>query len=145
MAWPLYYCCSVAKLYLTLWWTTAQQASLSFIFWSLHRFMCIEWMMLSNHLILSYPLLLFPSIFPSIRVFSIVCGSFLVSFTILCLKSILSKYPCFLGGYQFLEISFSIPSLSGYMCLKKIVFNLFACFRSLLLHMGSSLLHMGSS
>ena len=31
--------------------------------------MFIEWMMLSNHLILSHPLLL-PSIFPSIRVFS---------------------------------------------------------------------------
>ena len=32
--------------------------------------MSIEWVMLSNHLILSHPLLLLPSIFPSIRVFS---------------------------------------------------------------------------
>ena len=37
---------------------------------SLLRFMCIESMMLSNHLILCYPLLLLPSVFPSIRVFS---------------------------------------------------------------------------
>ena len=34
------------------------------------KFMCMESVMLSNHLILSRPLLLLPSIFPSIRVFS---------------------------------------------------------------------------
>ena len=37
---------------------------------SLHKFMSIEWVMLSNHLILCRPPLLLPSIFPSIRVFS---------------------------------------------------------------------------
>ena len=52
-------------------WTAAHQASLSFaIPWSLLKFMSIESVMLSNHLILFYPLLLLPSIFPSIRVFS---------------------------------------------------------------------------
>ena len=51
-------------------WTVACQASLSFtISWSLLKFMSIESMMPSNHLILCHPLLL-PSIFPSIRVFS---------------------------------------------------------------------------
>ena len=40
------------------------------ISWSLHKFMSIESVMPSNHLILCYPLLLLPSIFPSIRVFS---------------------------------------------------------------------------
>ena len=51
-------------------WTAACQASLSFtISWSLLRFMPIESVMPSNHLILCYPLFL-PSIFPSIRVFS---------------------------------------------------------------------------
>ena len=51
-------------------WTTACQAPLSFtVSWSLLRFMSIESMMPSNHLILSCPLLLLPSIFPSIRVF----------------------------------------------------------------------------
>ena len=51
--------------------TAARQASLSItISQSLHKFMSIEWVMLSNHLILCHPLLLLPSIFPSIRVFS---------------------------------------------------------------------------
>ena len=46
-------------------------ASLSItIFWSLLKLMSIESMMPSNHLILCHPLLLLPSIFPSIRVFS---------------------------------------------------------------------------
>ena len=49
---------------------TACQASLSFsISLSLLKFMSIELMMPSNHLILCCPLLLLPSIFPSIRVF----------------------------------------------------------------------------
>ena len=49
----------------------AYQASLSFtISWSLLKLMSIESMMPSNHLILYRPLLLLPSIFPSIRVFS---------------------------------------------------------------------------
>ena len=51
-------------------WTAAHQASLPFtISWSLLRFMSIESVMLSNHLILSTPLLL-PSVFPSIKVFT---------------------------------------------------------------------------
>ena len=52
-------------------WTTARQASLSIInFQSLLKLMSIESMMPSNHLSLCRPLLLLPSIFPSIRVFS---------------------------------------------------------------------------
>ena len=51
--------------------TVAHQDSLSFtISWSLLKLMSIESVMPSNHLILCYPLLLLPSIFPSIRVFS---------------------------------------------------------------------------
>ena len=51
-------------------WTVAHQASLSFInSWSSRKFISIESVMPSNHLILSHPLLL-PSTFPSIRVFS---------------------------------------------------------------------------
>ena len=47
------------------------QASLSFtICWSLFKLMSVELVMPSNHLILCHPLLLLPSIFPSIRVFS---------------------------------------------------------------------------
>ena len=52
-------------------WTAACQASLSFtIFRSLLKLMSIESVMPSNQLILCCPLLLLPSIFPSIRVFS---------------------------------------------------------------------------
>ena len=52
-------------------WTAACQVSLSITnFWSLLRLKSIEPMMSSNHLILCCPLLLLPSIFPSIRVFS---------------------------------------------------------------------------
>ena len=52
-------------------WTAGHQASLSFtISWSLLKLMSIESVMPSNHLILCHPLLLPPSIFPSIRVFS---------------------------------------------------------------------------
>ena len=52
-------------------WTAARQASLSFaISRSLLKLMPIESVMLSNHLILCCPLLLLPSIFTSIRVFS---------------------------------------------------------------------------
>ena len=52
-------------------WTATSQASLSFtIFRSLLRLMSIELVMPSNHLIFCHPLLLLPSIFPSIRVFS---------------------------------------------------------------------------
>jgi len=52
-------------------WTAACQASLPLIIsQSLSKFMSIESMMPSNHLILCHPLFLLPSILPNIRVFS---------------------------------------------------------------------------
>ena len=52
-------------------WTAARQASLSFtVSQSLLKFMSVESVMPSNHLILCRPFLLLPSIFPSIGVFS---------------------------------------------------------------------------
>ena len=63
----------VAQSCPTLWdsWTAAHQASLSITnSWSLLKFISIELLMPSNHLILCRPLLLLPSIFPSIKVFS---------------------------------------------------------------------------
>ena len=52
-------------------WPAARQGSLSITnSWSLLKHMSIKSMMPSNHLILCHPLLLPPSIFPSIRVFS---------------------------------------------------------------------------
>ena len=53
-------------------WTAAPQASLSFtISQSLFKLMSIELMMPSHHLIFCCPLLLLPSIFPSISVFPV--------------------------------------------------------------------------
>ena len=61
---------SHAQLFMTP-WTAALQASLSFtISWSFLKLVSTESVMPSNHLILCHPLLLLPSIFPSIRVFS---------------------------------------------------------------------------
>ena len=61
---------SRARLFVTP-WTAAHQASLSITHsWSLLKLMSIESVMPSNRLILCCPLLLLPSIFPSIRVFS---------------------------------------------------------------------------
>ena len=52
-------------------WTAARQASLSITnSRSLLKLMSTELVMPSNHLILCHPLLLLPSIFPNIRVFS---------------------------------------------------------------------------
>ena len=52
-------------------WITARQASLPITnSWSSPKLMCIELVMPSRHLILYHPLLLLPSIAPSIRVFS---------------------------------------------------------------------------
>ena len=61
---------SCVRLFVTP-WTAAQQASLSITnSLSLLKLMPIALVMPSNHLILCRPLLLLPSIFPSIRVFS---------------------------------------------------------------------------
>ena len=52
-------------------WTAVHQASLSITnFWSFLKLKFIESVLPYNHLILRHPLLLLPSIFPSLRVFS---------------------------------------------------------------------------
>ena len=52
-------------------WTAAHQASLSITnYWSLLKLTAIELVMPSNHLILCFPLLLLPSKFSSVKVFS---------------------------------------------------------------------------
>ena len=61
---------SLVRLFATL-WTAAHQASLSFtVSWSLLKFMSLELVMPSNHLVLCCALLLPPSIFSNIRIFS---------------------------------------------------------------------------
>ena len=74
--WKFYTCSLVVQLVSSVWlfvtpWTAAHQASLSITnSWSLLKLMCIESVMPSNHFILCHPLLLPPSTFPSIMVFS---------------------------------------------------------------------------
>ena len=77
-------------------WTAGHLASQSITnSWSLLKLMSIESVMLSKHLILCRPLLLLPSVFPSIRVFS--NGQFFSS-----------------GGQSYWSFSFSISPSSEY-------------------------------
>ena len=106
-------------------WTAARQASLSItISWSLLKLMSMESVMPSNHLILCHPLLLLPSIFPSIRVFSNDSG--------LCIR-----------GSKYWSFSFSISASNEYSWLITIRmdwFDLFAVqgtLKSLLQHHSS--------
>ena len=61
---------SGVRLFMTPWSAAGQAPLSSTISQSLLKFMSIELQRLSNHLILFCPLLLLPSIFPSIKVFS---------------------------------------------------------------------------
>ena len=77
-------------------WIAARQASLSITNpWSLLKLMFVESVMPSNHLILCHSLLLLPSIFPSIRVFS--------NDSVLCIR-----------GPKYWSFSFSISPSNGY-------------------------------
>ena len=124
----------------------ARHASLSFtIFWSLLKVMSTELMMPSNHLILYYTLLLLPSIFFSIRLFSSELAlhirwpeywsfSFSLSpsneysrllslridwFDLLAvqgiLKSLLQHHSSILGSVQFSSVAQSCPTLFDLM------------------------------
>ena len=61
---------SCIQLFETTWTAASRAPPSSIISWSLLKFMSTESVMLLNHLILCYTLLLLPSIFPSIMVFS---------------------------------------------------------------------------
>ena len=61
---------SHVRLFATSWTAAHQAPLLSTISWCLLKFISIELVMLANHLFLCRPLLLLPSIFPSIGVFS---------------------------------------------------------------------------
>ena len=58
---------SCVQLFATPWMAARLSITSS---WSLLKVMSLEWVMPSNPLILCHPLLLLPSVFPSIRVFS---------------------------------------------------------------------------
>ena len=61
---------SLVRLFSNPWTATCQASLFVKTSWSLLRLMSTELVMPSNHLILCHPLLLLPSIFPRIRVFS---------------------------------------------------------------------------
>ena len=112
----------------------ASQVLLLFtISWSLHKFMSTELVMPSNHLILGCPLLLLPSVFPSIRIFS--------SELVLCIR-----WPnCW-------SFSFSISPSNEYSGLISFMFDWFdllavqGTLKSLLQHHNSkaSILHFSA-
>ena len=64
----VYYVSCIAGKFFNCW--AIREAHYLPISWHLFKFISIESVMVFNHLILSHPLLLLPSIFPSIRVFS---------------------------------------------------------------------------
>ena len=94
----IHYTCDIMFSHVWLFvtpWTAAHQASLSITNpWSLLRPMSIKSGMPSNHLILCHPLLLLPSIFPSIRVFpnESVLHSSLVNYKTIIKKEKIWKY-----------------------------------------------------
>ena len=125
-------------------WTIACQASLFFtISWSSLKLMSIELVMPSNHLILCHPLLLLPSIFPSIRVFS--KESVLrirwpkywnFSFSI----SPSNEYPGLISfridWFDLLAVQGALKSLLQHHNLKASIFQLSAFFMVKLAHLG---------
>ena len=94
---------SHVQLFLTP-WTAARQVSLSKTnSWNLLKLFSIESVMPSNHLILCHPLLLLPSVFPRIRVFS--------SKSVLCIRW--PKYWSFRFSFS-INFSFSISPSNEY-------------------------------
>ena len=90
-------CCSITVISNSVTpWTVARPTPLfSITSQSLLRFMPVEMVMLSDHLILCCPLILLPSIFPSIRVFS-------------------SKLALYINCPKYWIVSFSISSSNKY-------------------------------
>ena len=125
---------SCVQLFVTP-WTTACQASLSFtISQSLLKLRSIESVMPSNHLILCHTLLLLPSVFPSIRVFS--------SESVLCIRW--PKYWGFsfsirlisfrMDWLDFLAVQGTLKSLLQHHSLKASILQCSAFFVIQLLH-----------
>ena len=100
-------------------WIAARQASLPITnSWSLLKFMSIESVMPSNHLILRHPLLLLPSIFHGIRVFSsesVLCIRWLMYWSFSLKISSYNEYSGFISfridGFDLLATQGTLKSL----------------------------------
>ena len=120
-------------------WTAARQAFLSIAnSQSLLKLMSIESVMPPNHLILCHPLLLPPSIFPSIKVFSKEsvlritwpkCWSF--SFSISPSNEYSRLISFRIDCFDLLEVQGALRSLSKALCWKKPVQRLYAIWLNL--------------
>ena len=117
MAGGIVHLLSCVRLFATP-WTAACQASLSItISQSLHKLISLESMMPPNHLILCYPLLLLPSIFPSTRVFSselalgIRCQSWSFSFSISPFNEYLALIFFIIDFFDLLAVQGTLKSL----------------------------------
>ena len=97
--------------------TAARQASLTLtVSWGLLKFMSTESPMPSNHLILCHPLLLLPSIFPSIRVFSselafCISGQSVWSFSIRPSNEYSGLLSFWIDGFDLLTVHKTLKSL----------------------------------
>ena len=133
---------SCVRLFVTQ-WNAAHQASLSFtISQSLLKLMSNESVMPSNHLVLYRPLLLLPSIFPSIRVFSnksALCirwpkyWSF--SFSISCISNEYSGLISFrIDSFDLVTVQGTLKSLFQYHSSNVSILRSSACFLVQLSH-----------
>ena len=104
------------QLFATL-WTAVHQASLSITnSQSLLKFMSIELVMPSNHLVLCRPHLLLPSVFPSIRVFSnesVLCIKWPKdwSFSIIFSNEYLGLISFRMGWFDLLAVQWTLKNL----------------------------------
>ena len=135
-------CCSVTQLCPTLCHPMdCSLASLSFtVSWSLLKLLSTAWVMPSSHLIFCCPLLLLPTVFPSIRVFSsesALCIKWTkywsFSFSISLPMSIQDRFPLGLTGLISL-LSKGLSSLLQYHSLKASVLQCSAFFMVQLSH-----------
>ena len=122
-------------------WSAAHQASL-FITnpWSLLRLMSIESVMPSNHLILCRPLLLLPSIFPSIRIFSNELILHIMwpkywNFSISPSSGYLGLISFRIDWLDLLAVQMTLKSLLQHHCLKASILRLSAFFMVQLSHL----------
>ena len=95
-------------------WTAARQASPSFTTsWSLLKLMSIKSVMPSDHLLLCCPLLLLPSIFPSISLFQWVSSLHQVAKVLRVSASVISHSSEYSGFISFRIDCFDFPAVQG--------------------------------